>query len=86
MTQAGALLGTPLYMAPEQCSRGSIDARTDIYAMGATLFHLLAGRPPFLAVNTLSIIAMHCNEPPPALQKLNPGVSEGVCRIVEKCL
>ena len=86
MTQAGALLGTPLYMAPEQCFRGSIDARTDIYAMGATLFHLLAGRPPFLAANTLSIIAMHCNEPPPALQKLNPGVSEGVCRIVEKCL
>jgi serine/threonine protein kinase/class 3 adenylate cyclase len=87
VTQAGALLGTPLYMAPEQCSgSGAIDARTDIYAMGATLFHLLAGRPPFLAANTLSLVAMHCNQPPPELQKLNPLVSEGACQIVEKCL
>jgi serine/threonine protein kinase/class 3 adenylate cyclase len=87
VTQAGALLGTPLYMAPEQCiGSGAIDARTDIYAMGATLFHFLAGRPPFLAANTVSLIAMHCNDPPPDLQKLNPAVSEGVCRIVEKCL
>ena len=47
VTRAGAILGTPLYMAPEQCSgTGSVDARSDIYSMGATLFHLLAGRPP----------------------------------------
>ena len=49
LTEPGAVLGTPLYMSPEQCTGRPIDPRTDVYAMGATLFHLLAGRPPFLA-------------------------------------
>src|SRR5262249_26932136 len=49
LTTAGALLGTPHYMAPEQWTGRAVDPRTDIYAMGATLFHLLVGRPPFVA-------------------------------------
>src|SRR5207302_7830789 len=48
MTQAGAVLGTPYYMAPEQFAGTALDARADVYAIGATLFHLLAGRPPFM--------------------------------------
>ena len=47
MTDAGALLGTPHYMAPEQWTGRGVDPRTDVYAMGATLYHLLAGQPPF---------------------------------------
>ncbi len=87
VTQAGAILGTPLYMAPEQCSgQGRIDPRTDVYAVGATLFHLLAGRPPFVADGPLQVIAMHCNEPPPPLKKLVAELSEGVCQIVDKAL
>jgi serine/threonine protein kinase/class 3 adenylate cyclase len=87
MTGTGAILGTPYYMSPEQCSgSGAIGPAADVYAMGATLFHLLAGRPPFVADNPLNMIAMHCNEPPPALQKLNPALSDGVCQIVGKAL
>jgi class 3 adenylate cyclase len=87
VSQVGALLGTPLYMAPEQCSGvGVVDARADIYAMGITLFHLLAGRPPFVSTTQLGVINMHCNEPPPPLRTFNPAVSEGTCQIVEKCL
>lgn len=87
VTQAGAILGTPLYMAPEQCvSQGKIDARTDVYAMGATLFHLLAGRPPFLGDTPIAVISSHLNEAPPAIKSLAPKVSEGVSQVIEKCL
>jgi serine/threonine protein kinase/class 3 adenylate cyclase len=86
VTQKGALLGTPLYMSPEQCSNGKVEPPSDVYAMGATLFHLLAGRPPFTGDTPLSIIMAHSSEPPPALRKLNPALSEAVCQVVEKML
>jgi serine/threonine protein kinase/class 3 adenylate cyclase len=86
LTAAGALLGTPHYMAPEQWTGQTIDPRTDVYAMGATLFQLLAGRPPFEAQTRDALCAQHCNEPPPRLASLNPSVSEGLVRVVERAL
>jgi serine/threonine protein kinase/class 3 adenylate cyclase len=86
MTQAGAMLGTPLYMAPEQFGGAAVDVRADVYALGATLFHALAGRPPFQAGDLRALMALHRQEQPPPLAKLNPAVSEGVCRVVEKAL
>jgi serine/threonine protein kinase len=58
VTRHGAVVGTPLYMAPEQCTGGTIDARTDVYALGATLYHVLAGRPPFLADSPLAVMSL----------------------------
>jgi serine/threonine protein kinase/class 3 adenylate cyclase len=86
LTQSGVIVGTPAYMAPEQCSGGEIGPRTDVYSMGATLYHLIAGRPPFEAQDWRSIITQHLNEPPPSLRKLKPGASEGLCRLVDKAL
>jgi eukaryotic-like serine/threonine-protein kinase len=86
LTQAGTAVGTPFYASPEQCAGAHIDARTDIYAMGATLYHLLAGRPPFVADTALGLSFLHANKPPPPLREFNPEVSDGVCRIVEKAL
>ncbi len=87
MTQAGTLLGTPLYMAPEQCvGKEPIDARADVYAMGATLFHLLAGRPPFLAQTPMGLITAHQNEAPPELKALDPRLGDGVSQVVAKTL
>src|SRR5205823_1974927 len=86
LTTAGALMGTPHYMAPEQWTGHGVDPRTDVYAMGATLFHLLAGRPPFAGETREALCAQHCDEPPPPLGALNPAVSEGVVRVVERAL
>jgi serine/threonine protein kinase/class 3 adenylate cyclase len=86
LTQAGTAVGTPFYASPEQCAGARIDARTDVYAMGATLYHLLAGRPPFVAETALGLSFLHANKPPPPLREFNPEVSDGVCRIVEKAL
>src|SRR5439155_16596454 len=69
VTQANALVGTPLYIAPEQGDHGAIDTRTDVYAMGVTLYHMLAGRPPFVATRMMDLIVLHQKEPPPSLRK-----------------
>ncbi len=86
LTAAGALLGTPHYMSPEQWTGRSIDARTDVYALGATLYHLLAGRPVFDGPTRDVLAAQHCNAAPPPLAAANPAVSEGVVRVVERAM
>ncbi len=86
MTDAGALLGTPHYMAPEQWTGRAVDPRTDVYAMGATLYHLLAGGPPFTGETRDQLCEQHCNVAPRSLALVNPGISEGVARAVERAL
>jgi serine/threonine protein kinase/class 3 adenylate cyclase len=87
LTQTGAILGTPLYMAPEQgLGTGEVGPAADVYAMGATLFHMLAGQPPFSGGSALSLISMHKNDPPPSLHDLNINASEGVSQVVAKAL
>jgi len=86
LTAAGALMGTPHYMAPEQWTGRAVDSRTDVYAMGATFYHLLAGRPPFAAETRDDLAVQHCNEPPPRLGTLNVAVSDGVARVIDRAL
>ena len=59
------LMGTPLYMAPEQSKKGRIDTRTDIYALGTTLFHMLTGRVPFEGPNSLVVLTKHMTQERP---------------------
>lgn len=85
--QAGddAICGTLDYLSPEQCSGGAVDARTDIYSLGVTLFTLLAGRPPFPG-SPAEKIAQHQTATPPPLDRVVPAVPPGLARLVERMM
>jgi len=81
------ILGTPAYMAPEQCRGGAdIDARADLYAVGCLLFELLTGRPPFVASGDGEVMAMHIYEPPPRLSNLAPHLPVELDALLAKLL
>jgi eukaryotic-like serine/threonine-protein kinase len=86
MTQAGSVLGTPFYMAPEQWDGGNADARSDVYSLGATLYHLLAGEPPFQAKDVRALMNMHVNEPVPDLHAFNETVGDGVLSAIKRSM
>src|SRR6266446_1270709 len=78
-----AVLGTPYYMSPEQATGYAIDARSDIYSLGITAFHLLAGRKPFEAKAKVDVMLMQVKAPLPDLTELVP-CDERIARIVGK--
>jgi eukaryotic-like serine/threonine-protein kinase len=78
------VLGTPYYMSPEQAMGQPIDARTDLYSLGITAFHLLAGRRPFEAKSKVDVMLMQVKQPLPDLRPLAPGCDERVIKLIEK--
>ncbi len=69
LTQAGLTLGTPRYMSPEQIQGHTVDVRSDLYSLGVTMYHLLAGRPPFEAEDALALAVLHLHETPMPLDR-----------------
>ncbi len=86
LTQDGMALGTPLYISPEQGQGRPVDARSDLYSLGATVYHLLAGKPPFEATSPIAVVVAHIKEPLPPLRSVRPGVPEPLCELVERLL
>jgi serine/threonine protein kinase len=81
LTRIGAIMGTPVYMSPEQCAGKSLDARSDIYSLGVITYQMLAGEPPF-AGNTGSVIREHLELPPPPLRERSKKIPKRVAEIV----
>ncbi|MBI1816733.1 MAG: protein kinase [Deltaproteobacteria bacterium] len=75
LTQMGTMVGTAAYMAPEQALSGEVTASVDLYALGALLYELLTGRPPFLGDDVVAVISQHINTPPVAPSWHNPAIT-----------
>jgi hypothetical protein len=78
------VMGTPHYMAPEAALGKKIDHRVDIYALGATLYHLLTGKTPYSGTSATEVLKAHVMDPLPAIHDINPEVPEDVCALVER--
>jgi len=86
LTSAGMMVGTPYYMSPEQAAGESVDERADIYALGAILFEMVTGGPPFEGESALSLAMKHKTELPRHPQELNAQVPADLDRLIIKCL
>ena len=86
MTQSNTLLGTPTYMSPEQAKGLTLDARSDLFALGNILYEMLTGQIPFQADTILATLLKRTQEPPLPPTQLNPEISPGLNDIVMKCL
>jgi serine/threonine-protein kinase len=86
VTRAGWVHGTPAYMSPEVCNGDHADARSDVYSLGAVLYFMLTGTPPFTAPTAAAVMVAHVNEPPEPLRKRVHGVPKDVEAVVMRCL
>jgi hypothetical protein len=87
-TQEGTVFGTPRYMSPEQAQGKPIDGRSDLYAVGVLLFHMLTGRPPFTDDDAVIVMAHHIKTVPPPVRQLAPArqIPESLEKLVQRVL
>lgn len=86
MTGTGLLLGTPYYMSPEQVRGRAVDARSDIYGLGALTYHAVAGRPPFEGDTPIAVGFAHCSETPRPPHEHNPDLSRKLSDMIMAAL
>jgi serine/threonine-protein kinase len=86
LTQIGMTLGTPLYMSPEQAQGKPLDHRSDLYSLGITSYHALAGQPPFRGETALSVALQHVNQQPELLEQIRPDIPPPLARLVHRMI
>src|SRR5262245_35040295 len=87
LTELGVTLGTPTYMSPEQAAGDStLDPRSDIYSLGAVLYEMLAGQPPFVGPNAAAVIAKRFTEKPPSLRSFQAKLPAPLERAIDRAL
>ena len=86
LTQVGVTMGTPLYMSPEQIEGRPLDSRSDIYSLGVTAYHMLAGAPPYSGDTPLAVALQHLNQRPEPLENRRPDIPGALATIIHRML
>jgi serine/threonine-protein kinase len=86
LTEVGTVVGTAAYMSPEQAKGKTVDHRTDLWSLGATLYHMVAGRLPFEADHPQAALYAICHEDPEPVATLREGVPPELVAVIERCL
>lgn len=86
LSESGKVTGTPAFMSPEQALGRPMDIRSDIYSLGATLFEMLAGRPPFVGDNPYAVAIQLINEQPPHISSLRPDIDDKTALMLHRML
>ena len=87
ITMAGMVMGTPYYMSPEQARADkNIDQRSDIYSLGASLYHLVTGTPPYHGGSVMQVMAKKLRENPADPLEINPNLSPKMCKTIKKLM
>lgn len=87
LTRSGFTFGTPYYMSPEQIDgKKKLDVRSDLYSLGACMFFMLTGRPPFSGKNLQEVLGRHLSQAPSSPRAFNPSVSEGLAEVCLRLL
>jgi serine/threonine protein kinase/predicted negative regulator of RcsB-dependent stress response len=86
LTSPGMVLGTPLYMSPEQARGEELSPASDLYSLGIVLFEMLSGSPPFMGQNAVLVMQRHMEEAPPELRDIDPEIPPGLAELVTRLL
>jgi eukaryotic-like serine/threonine-protein kinase len=86
LTQSGVTMGTPLYMSPEQVEGKPVDIRTDIYSLGVTSYHMMAGEPPFRGSSAFEVALQHVRAEAAPLASIRPDLPAGLCAVIHKMM
>jgi len=84
--ESPTVAGTPEFMSPEQALGGELDARSDVYALGATAYFVVSGRTPFMGARAVDVVAQHVATPAPSLATVGATVPRRLAHVIEKCL
>lgn len=86
LTRAGTTLGTPMYMSPEQIQDGEVDIRSDLYSLGVTVFHMLAGRPPYKGETPLALAMQHVQAEVPDIRQFRQDLPDSIVHMLHRML
>ena len=84
LTASNVIVGTPMYMSPEQANGAAVDARSDLFSLGSVLYTMVSGRPPFRALQSMAVLKCIVDDRPRSVRVVNPAVGGGLAAVIDR--